>query len=601
MKLNKFGLFGKIFSGYVLAVAVIAILSGIIVINAESFESSADSVKTDILPHTLDAKNLQIHVIQVQQWLTDISATRGAEGFDDGYDEAAEHAKEFNRIVSEFKSFYKQSGNTEKVRELDELQKSFDGFYEVGKQMAATYIAEGPDEGNVFMEKFDPYAEEIYESVDAFVDAQTKLLEESINSIDEKSHGLIMTAFFVGSISFVVLLLIGFILARVIVKPIKNFTAILREISEGDGDLTQRINVSSNDEIGEMASNFNKTFDKIRNLVVTVKKLCDTLGASASDLASNMTETAAAINEISANIKSIKNQTVNQSASVTETGSTMEQISGGIGKLDSLIKDQTANIRESSASIDDLIKSIDVVSKTIAKNSENMRMLSASSSEGKASLDKITDALRDVAKESEGLMEISQVISSIASQTNLLAMNAAIEAAHAGDTGKGFAVVADEVRKLAESSSAQTKTIEDVLKRIKDSISKIIAFSDEVVGKFTVIENEVEIVSRQENEIRRSVEEQSQESRKILDSIATLNELTHKVQSSSVEMLEGSRQITDEAHNMSTITAEISGGMNEMATGADQITQAVDTVNALSAENKNSIDSLINEVSKFKV
>jgi methyl-accepting chemotaxis protein len=228
-------------------------------------------------------------------------------------------------------------------------------------------------------------------------------------------------------------------------------------------------------------------------------------------------------------------------------------------------------------------------------------MLSLSSSEGKASLDKITSALRDVAKESEGLVEISQVISSIASQTNLLAMNAAIEAAHAGDTGKGFAVVADEVRKLAESSSAQTKTIEDVLKRIKDSIANIISFSEEVVGKFTVIENEVGVVANQENEIRRSVEEQSQESQRILDSIASLNDLTRKVQSSSVEMLEGSRQITDEARNMSSITAEISGGMNEMASGADQITKAVDKVNALSSENKNSIDSLIRELSRFKV
>lgn len=600
MKL-KIGLFGKIFFGYVLAVSVIVILSGIIIINAESFESSADSVNQDILPHTLDAKNLQIHVIQVQQWLTDISATRGAEGFDDGYDEAAEHAKEFKRIVAEFKSFYQQSGNKEKVGELDELQKNFDGFYEMGKKMAATYIAEGPESGNIFMGKFDPYAEEIYESVNAFVDAQSNLLVESIENIDKKSHGLIRTAFLLGSISFVVLLLIGFLLARVIVKPIKNFTSILREIADGDGDLTQRINLSSEDEIGEMASNFNKTFDKIRNLVVSVKNICDTLGSSASDLASNMTETAAAINEISANIKSIKNQTVNQSASVTETGSTMEQISGGIGKLDTLIKDQTSNIRESSASIDELIKSVNSVASTIAKNAENIRMLSLSSSEGKASLDKITSALRDVAKESEGLVEISQVISSIASQTNLLAMNAAIEAAHAGDTGKGFAVVADEVRKLAESSSAQTKTIEDVLKRIKDSIANIISFSEEVVGKFTVIENEVGVVASQENEIRRSVEEQSQESQRILDSIASLNDLTRKVQSSSVEMLEGSRQITDEARNMSSITAEISGGMNEMASGADQITKAVDKVNALSSENKNSIDSLIRELSRFKV
>lgn len=601
MKSNRLGLFFKIFSGYVIAIAIITVLCVVVLSNASSFKSSADFVKQDVLPHTLDAKNLQIHVIQVQQWLTDISATRGAEGYDDGFDEAKDHAEAFTALIDKFKAYYDKTGESDKVSELIAIQKSFNGFYDMGKQMAQAYIDYGPDEGNVFMEKFDPYAEEIYDSVNAFVDHQVELLTDNVHTIDSKSSALMTIGSIISAVSTVLLIVIGLIITRRIVGPVKNVAAILKEISEGDGDLTQRISISSNDEIGDMARYFNETFDKIQNLVRVVKDLCATLGQSANELASSMTETAAAINQISANIKSIKNQTQNQSASVTETGSTMEQISGGIGKLDDLITNQTSNIKESSASIDELIKNIETIAKTVEQNAENMDNLSKSSAEGKASLDKITDALKVVSQESEGLMEISQVISSIAAQTNLLAMNAAIEAAHAGDTGKGFAVVADEVRKLAESSNVQTKTIGEKLSNIKDSISKIIVFAEDVVDKFTVIETEVGIVTRQEENIRGHVEEQSQESRRILQSIAGLNELTQKVQSSSVEMLEGSRQVSEEAKNMTVITEEINGGMNEMATGADQIIEAVNTVNMLSNENKNSIDTLIREVNRFKV
>lgn len=198
-------------------------------------------------------------------------------------------------------------------------------------------------------------------------------------------------------------------------------------------------------------------------------------------------------------------------------------------------------------------------------------------------------------------MEISQVIQKIASQTNLLSMNAAIEAAHAGESGKGFAVVADEIRKLAESSSSQTKTIASVLRNIKDSMTVIIRFSEEVVTKFLTIETGIKTVAEQEDGIRRAMEEQSEGSKQVLEAITILNEITQKVRASSSEILTGSNQVSKEARNMSAITEEITSGMNEMASGAEQVNIAVTTVNELSIENKNSIGSLLNEVNKFKV
>ena len=586
-------LFYKIFSGYLIALVAITAIALLLMSNADRFSHDSELIETEILPNTLKAKDLQLHVIQVQQWLTDISATRGAPGYDDGYDEAAEHAKAFGEIIQEFTAFYRSHNDNEKVKELAEMQTAFNGYYDMGKHMAATYIEYGPEEGNKIMEEFDPYAEKISEMVDGFVENISGMLVTRIKGISDDSHNLVILGSAVSGISTVLLIVLSIIISLKITKPIKEFSAVLKDISEGEGDLTRKIEVSSRDEIGEMAEYFNNTFAKIRQLVATVQNQSNMLGSVGSNLSSNMTETAAAINQISANIKSIKSQTINQAASVTETSSTMEQISMGISRLNSLIGEQSSNISQSSTIINSLIQNIDGATKTLIHNTENINRLAETSESGKVALDKITHAIEEVANESRSLMEISSVIQNIASETNLLAMNAAIEAAHAGETGKGFAVVADEVRNLAESSSAQTKTIESALKKITASISVVTAYSTEVVEKFTSIEQEVNNVSNQEERIRSTMEQTSENSKEVLHSITMLNDITQKVQKSSVEMLEGSNQITHEAKHMNTITQEI--------TGADQITEAVNTVNTLTVDTQNSINALNTEVNKFKV
>jgi len=385
-------------------------------------------------------------------------------------------------------------------------------------------------------------------------------------------------------IAIVVAVVIIYLVLNSTTAPIVRVAATLRDISEGEGDLTQTVNIHSKDEVGDLAGYFNKTLEKIKNLVFLIKKQAGTLSEIGNDLASNMTETAAAINEITANIQGVKARVINQSASVTETNATMENVIANINKLNGHIEKMSQNVNS--------------VTDTLLNNAGNVKTLQEASEVGRTGLQEVVTDIQEISRESEGLMEINSVMENIASQTNLLSMNAAIEAAHAGEAGKGFAVVADEIRKLAESSSDQSKTIGTVLKKIKESIDKITKSTETVLMRFESIDSGVKTVADQEEVILNAMKEQ--EGKHTSGSIS-LTEITEMVTAGSEEMLNGSQEVVKESKNLEGVTQEITGGMNEMATGAEQVNVAVHNVNEMTQKNREAIDSLIKEVSRFKV
>ncbi|GHV96027.1 methyl-accepting chemotaxis protein [Spirochaetia bacterium] len=390
---------------------------------------------------------------------------------------------------------------------------------------------------------------------------------------------------------------------RSLVRPLLVITKTLREIRE-EWDLTKRIDTRRARgiaEFAEIAEVFNLTFENMKDLITLIKSQTRELSSTGTSLSSSMTQTAAAINQITGNIQSIKARVMNQSAAVTQTNATMEQITGNINSLNGNIEKQTESVSRSSSAIEQMLANIESVTQTLVKNAGNVQSLAEASDVGHQGLRDVAADIQEIARESEGLLEINGVMQNIASQTNLLSMNAAIEAAHAGESGKGFAVVADEIRKLAENSSAQSKTISGVLKKIKGSIDKITVATDNVLNKFEAIGGGVKTVADQEENIRNAMEEQGQGSRQVLESVEALNEVTRLVKNGSGEMLEGSRQIITEGKHLEAATAEIANGMDEMAAGTDEITIAVGEVDTLSSHNRDNIDILVKEVSRFKV
>jgi len=405
----------------------------------------------------------------------------------------------------------------------------------------------------------------------------------------------------IGGVSIILGIALALFFMRMIFTPINNINVILKEISLGEGDLTKRININRNDEIQELATYFNMTLDKIRNLIVVIKGETANLHNIGGSLASNMQETAGAIHHITAHIEAIKQKITSQSASVSQTGATMNNVTANIGKLDKNVEAQTESVSKSSSAIEEMLASIENVTRTLGRNAQSVQELIKVSDHGRNSLQKVTQDIQEIAKESEGLMQINSVMENISSQTNLLSMNAAIEAAHAGEAGKGFAVVAGEIRKLAESAAQQSKTISDVLKKIKTSIDTITGSTNTALDNFKVVDEQVRAVSEQETNIYTAMEEQGRGSKQIHEAISKLNELTKMVKHGSTEMLDGSKEVIMESGNLEKATIEISTGMNEIVNGAEKINSSVSQVEAISETNKDCIDTLFSEVSKFKV
>ena len=386
-----------------------------------------------------------------------------------------------------------------------------------------------------------------------------------------------------------------------LLKPLELLTRTLNDIANGEGDLTVRLPETGAKEIADASRYFNQTMEKIRKLIVAIKKQAETLSDIGDDLASNMTQTATAMNQIAANIQSIKGRVINQSASVTETNATMEQVTLNINKLSGNVESQTGAVQQTASALEEMLANIRSVTATLGKNVESVRELEESAEVGKSGLQEVASDIQEIARESEGLLEINSVMENIASQTNLLSMNAAIEAAHAGESGRGFAVVADEIRKLAESSSEQSKVIGSVLKKIKESIDKISRSTENVLNKFEAIDRGVKTVAEQEELVRNAMEEQSENGRRVMSASGQVGDITRQVKGGSQEMLEGSKEVIQESKNLEKVTQEITSGMNEMAAGTEQVNRAVSSVSELSGKNRENISSLVRAVSQFKV
>jgi methyl-accepting chemotaxis protein len=400
-------------------------------------------------------------------------------------------------------------------------------------------------------------------------------------------------------ISIAISLLAALILSLTITRPLIQVVNSLKDISEGEGDLTRIISINSKDEIGSLARYFNLTMSKIKNLVGTIKYRINGLNHTSFELSINMSVTSAAVEEISSNLDNIENLMVKQENGALEAGEAVGDIKESIDNLKEMIEEQTNSVNMSSSAIEEMTTNIHSVTQTLAANSRNVDALTEASENGKTGLQLVAQEIQEIAHDSEGLLEINSVMKSIASQTNLLSMNAAIEAAHAGETGRGFAVVAEEIRKLAESSEQQSKTTGAMLKKIKTSIDNITKSSNEVLERFGAIDTSVKTVAVHEQNILNAMEEQETGGKQILESISRLRDITLSVKKGSDHMSEAGEILVKETDDFIKTSRETLEGMNEVLFGIGQIRDSVKHVNDMSMENNHNFNALKHETEKF--
>lgn len=383
--------------------------------------------------------------------------------------------------------------------------------------------------------------------------------------------------------------------------PLKEINKALGQLAQGDANLTATLPVRTQDEVGRLAQAFNAFVGNLRMILTTVRDSMDSLGQSGADLSANATETAAATHQISANIQSVGNLVTTQAASITETSATVEEIGKTFQSFHRMIETQAEEVRNSTRSLETMVTEVEGLVAEVAQSSALFRKLQDDSAGGIQTMDAVAAAVGRITAQSENLQETNHVITSIAGQTNLLAMNAAIEAAHAGDAGRGFAVVADEVRKLAESASLQAKESKVVLKDIQQGIVAVRQASAEAGEVFTAIAGQVPRVVALQTHLEQTLSVQADENRKVLTMFQAIERLSSEIRAGSGEMEQGTQTILDEMNRLVRISQEVQSSMGEIAHGTEEINHAIHAISSLTVGTKDSIEDVDRLTHKFQL
>ena len=408
----------------------------------------------------------------------------------------------------------------------------------------------------------------------------------------------------IAGFSFVIAILLIIFIAiymSFMLKPLLRLNHSIKEIAKGDADLTRRIEIKSKDEIGGVVRGFNTFIENLRKIISEVKNSKDTLQTVDGELQNTTQATSDSIAQISENINDVSRQIDNQSASVEETVGSVTQIAKNIENLNQMIESQSNGVNQASSAVEEMIGNIVSVSKSTEKMAKAFSQLEEFTNSGIEKQNIVNEQLATIEEQSHALMQANKTISKIASETNLLAMNAAIEAAHAGSAGAGFSVVADEIRTLSETSAKQSKVIGSELKKIQDSIITVVASSEEAKAAFNSVSTNIQQTDQLVRQIRGAMEESEIGSQQITDALKLMNDSTNEVRTSSHEMSEGNQTILDEVKVLQEATRAIKSSIERMYEGANQIEKNGSTLTNISSTMQDSIQQIGSQIDLFKV
>lgn len=421
--------------------------------------------------------------------------------------------------------------------------------------------------------------------------------------VGEVGRSLVLNIVILNLIACVVALSMLFVLMRqlstYIVKPLAE---LVGSFTVGtSGDLRVRTVPTTTDEIGSAMLSADGFFTGLRANVASLKSLLDGLNALKDSLTVQVDATAAAIEQIDGNAEEVMRQTLEQGASVNETAAAIEQLTRNIDALSQQIVSQSEQVRNSKQAIGTLLDVNREIGDATNENAKTSTGLVALVEANQATVAKMIEEISRISKSSEHLSEANELIANVSSQTNLLAMNAAIEAAHAGDAGRGFSVVADEIRKLAEMSAEQSKSIAKNQGDVVHSIEAIVRDSSNVANAFVQIQSAVAQANALNQRLKGFTAQTAENSASVSESLGRINDITSSVLNGSQEMRQGNAEMLEAITRLRVISQGIQDAMNELERGIGQVASTSERLKTANASTDSATTDLGKIISLYKI